>query len=100
MISGVGPRLRKALLAEFGTASAVLAAAPADLRRVQGIGAELTRRIAVAKDDIDVAAELELSAAHGINVLADSDPRYPRALQEIHDPPGVLYVRGEILPQD
>ena len=100
LISGVGPRLRKALLEEFGTASAVLAAAPSDLRRVQGIGAELTRRIAVARHEIDVQAELDLCAANGITILADDDPAYPRMLREIHDPPGILFMRGEILPQD
>ncbi len=100
MISGVGPRLRKALLEEFGTASAVLAAAPSDLRRVQGIGAELTRRIAVARTEIDVQAELALCAANKIAILTDQDPAYPRVLREIHDPPGILFMRGEILPAD
>jgi DNA processing protein len=100
MISGVGPRLRKALLERFGAAGAVLAAAPADLRRVPGIGAELARRIAAAKDAIDVQAELDLCAAHGITVLFDDGPGYPRMLREIFDPPGLLFVRGEILPPD
>lgn len=100
MISGVGPRLRKALLAEFGSAAAVLAAAPADLRQVPGIGAELTRRIAVARTEIDVQAEMDRCAAEGISILAENMPEYPRSLREIHDPPGILFVRGEIRPTD
>jgi DNA processing protein len=100
MVSGIGPRLRKALLEEFGSASAVFAAAPADLRRVQGIGAELTRRIAVAKDELDVHAELDTCAANNVTILTDTDPAYPRSLREIYDPPGVLFMRGEIRPQD
>jgi DNA processing protein len=100
LVSGVGPRLRKALLEEFGTAAAVLAAAPADLRRVPGIGAELTRRIARARDEIDVQTQLELCAAHGIRILTDHDDDYPRALREIYDPPAILFVKGQILPQD
>jgi DNA processing protein len=100
LISGVGPRLRKALLEEFGTAGAVLSAAPSDLRRVQGIGPELTRRIAVAKDDIDVQEEIERCAANRITILTESDPAYPRMLREIYDPPGILFVRGKILPPD
>jgi DNA processing protein len=100
MISGVGPRLRKALLESFGTASAVLAAAPSDLRRVPGIGAELTRRIAMARNEIDVQAALDLCAAENIGILTEGDSAYPPVLREIHDPPGVLYVRGAILPQD
>ena len=100
MISGVGPRLRKALLEEFGSAAAVLAAAPADLRQVPGIGAELTRRIALARTEIDVQAEMDRCAAEGISILAESRPEYPRSLREIHDPPGILFVRGEIRPTD
>lgn len=100
MIAGVGPRLRKGLLEEFGTASAVLAATAGDLRRVQGIGAELARRIERAKDEIDVESELSRCAAAGITILSDQDAAYPRALREIYDPPGVLFVRGEIRPPD
>ncbi|MEX0675569.1 MAG: DNA-processing protein DprA [Pirellulales bacterium] len=100
LVAGIGPRLRKALVDEFGTSSAILAAAPADLRRVQGIGAELARRIAAAKDEIDVQAELDLCAEHGIRILTDHDDDYPRALSEIYDPPAILFVRGQILPQD
>ncbi len=100
MVEGVGPRLRKALLEAFGTAAAVLSAAPADLRRVPGIGPQLTRRIAVARDEIDVEAQLALCTAGGIALLAEHDEAYPRVLREIHDPPGILFVRGQILPQD
>ncbi len=74
---GVGPRLRKALLDAFGTASAVFAAAPADVRRVPGIGSELTRRIATARDEIDVQAELDLCEAHGIRIISDACDEYP-----------------------
>ncbi len=100
LVAGVGPRLRQALLETFGTATAVLAAGPAELRRVPGIGSELTRRIAVARDEIDVQAQLDLCAAHDIRILSDQEDDYPRSLREIHDPPGILFVRGTILPQD
>ena len=54
----------------------------------------------MARDEIDVQAEFDLCAANGIAILSERDPAYPRALREIHDPPGILFVRGEILPQD
>ncbi len=100
MVSGVGPRLRKALLDTFGTAADVLAALPDDLRGVPGIGAQLARRIAAAKDEIDVQAELDLCAENDISIVADGDSDYPRSLIEIPDPPGILYVRGRLLSQD
>lgn len=100
MVEGVGPRLRKALLDEFGSATAVFAAPPSELRSVPGIGPKITQRIAVAREDIDVQAEIELCRQKNIHLLTEESENYPRALREIHDPPGVLYVRGELLPQD
>jgi DNA processing protein len=100
LISGVGPRLRKALLAKFGSSTAVLAAPTSELRRVQGIGPELTRRIAVAKDEIDVQAEIDRCVEHQIRILTEDDADYPRVLREIHDPPGILFLKGQIAPQD
>ncbi len=100
LVSGIGPRLRRALLEAFGSAKNVLDAAPSDLRRVPGIGGELTRRIAVAREEIDVQGQLDLCAQHDIKILTDEDAAYPRPLREIHDPPGILFVRGTTLPQD
>jgi DNA processing protein len=32
--------------------------------------------------------------------LTESHAQYPRLLREIHDPPSVLFVKGEWLPRD
>ena len=100
LIDGVGPRLRQVLLERFGTAAAVLAAAPSELRDVQGIGPKLTQRIAVAEQEIDAQAQIDLCAQHDIQILLETSADYPRNLREIHDPPGVLFVRGSIEPPD
>ena len=49
---------------------------------------------------IDVEAEMARCRQHGVDVLIEADDAYPRVLREIHDPPGVLFVRGELEPQD
>ena len=100
MISGVGPRIRKSLLDRFGSARAVLAAAPSELQQVQGVGPKLVRKIAEADHEIDVQAEIELCRQRNIKILVEADPDYPRSLREIHDPPGVLFVRGELKRDD
>ena len=48
------------------------------------------------------AAERELEAlqARGFEALAWTDPRYPRLLRRIHDPPFVLVERGSLAPED
>ena len=38
--------------------------------------------------------------ANRISLLHESDASYPRALQEIPDPPGVLFYTGDIQPVD
>ena len=97
---GVGPRLRKALLDHFGSAQAVNAAAPSDLRAVPGIGQKVCRSIVQARRELDIAAELADCREQGVELLAESQPGYPEWLRKIHDPPGVLFVRGQILPAD
>ncbi len=63
LVAGVGPRLHKALRDRFGTATAVLDAAPSDLRSVEGIGPKLTERIAAARREIDAERGLRRPAA-------------------------------------
>ena len=100
LVSGVGPRIRKTLLAHFGSAQAVLAAAPSDLREVPGIGAKISRAISAAAREIDVEAELAMCRERHIAVIIESDDAYPSRLKEIPDPPGVLFVRGAFAPTD
>ncbi len=100
LVVGVGPRIRRTLLERFGSAQAVFAAAPGELREVKGIGTTLLRRILDAEREIDVEAELALCRKHEICVALETDADYPRMLREIHDPPGVLFVRGELKPAD
>lgn len=100
LVSGVGPRIRQALLEFFGSAVAVFEAAPSDLRSVPGVGPKLARAIVDGKSSIDVEAELELCRSNNVAIVADGDDVYPTLLREIHDPPGVLYVRGKLVPED
>jgi DNA processing protein len=100
LVSGVGPKTRKSLLDHFGSPKAVLAAAPSELRSVQGVGPKLAGAILRARQEIDVAAEIEFCRRNGVSIVAESDAAYPRALREVHDPPGVLFVRGAIQPTD
>ncbi|MHC4178818.1 MAG: DNA-processing protein DprA, partial [Planctomycetota bacterium] len=100
MISGVGPRIRRALLERFSSARAVLAAGPSELREVQGVGPKLARSIAAAGEQIDVEQQITLCRQHGIQILTESHDQYPRMLREIHDPPGVLFVKGGLKPED
>ncbi len=49
---------------------------------------------------IDPIKEMEKLNRLKINVLILSDKNYPPILAEIADPPAILYIKGEILPED
>jgi DNA processing protein len=100
LVSGVGPILRKRLIERFGSPAAVLGARPSDLREVEGVGPKLTERIAAACEEIDAEGEIALCRERGITILIESDPQYPRPLREIPDPPGLLFIRGTMKPED
>ncbi len=100
LVTGVGPRIRRALIERFGSAQGVFAAAPSDIREVKGVGATLLGRILAADREIDVDGELARCRKHQIGILVDTDDAYPRVLREIYDPPGVLFVRGGLKPAD
>lgn len=100
LIHGVGPRLRQLLLARFGSPDAVLSAPIDALCEVQGIGRQLAQRIREAPSPETVASLLDDCHHHGIRVMTESDPDYPPMLRETATPPGVLFVRGRLLPED
>ncbi len=100
LVPGIGPRMTQALLERFGTADAVLQAAPSELREVQGIGVKLSQAIARAPSAEDVAAEIERCRQFGISLLTPQHNEYPRLLREIHDPPAVIFARGNMQPRD
>jgi len=100
MLPTIGPvRLRK-LLQVFETPERVLSAKRMQLREVEGVGNEVAEQISSWESIVDLPAELQRIKEFGATVLTQESPLYPRALREIHAPPIVLYVWGEILNRD
>jgi DNA processing protein len=58
------------------------------------------QKILEAPATVDAEAEIRLCSEQGVSLLAEDSPEYPRVLREIHDPPGVLFVFGQLQPQD
>ncbi len=100
MLPGVGPHIRQKLLEKFGSPEAIFAAPSYDLRIVERVGPKLCRAIQSAHEDINVEAEIDLCRTTGVQILPDFDNSYPRLLQELPDPPGILFVKGNFLPAD
>jgi DNA processing protein len=100
MLPTMGPvRLRK-LLQVFETPERILSARGAALRAVDGIGAEVADQILSWESVVDLPAELQRIRDFGAEVMTAESPMYPRQLREIHAPPIVLYVWGELSERD
>lgn len=100
MIRQVGPVRVRRLLDVFGSPVRVLHASERELRSVDGIGADVAESIRGWESQFDLGAELALVKDFGATVVTMGCPDYPALLREIHDPPIVLYVWGELEDRD
>jgi DNA processing protein len=101
MAEDIGPIVAKNLIDHFGSIDQVLGASPQALARAEGVGPKRAEGIRRAvRDDEAVERELGLAAEQGVRILCPLDGDYPLLLQRIHDPPLVLYLRGELLERD
>ena len=100
MLPTMGPvRLRK-LLEVFETPDRILGAKRDALRAVEGIGREVVEQITNWETLVDLPAELQRVRDFGAEVITAESPLYPTQLREIHSPPIVLYVWGELAERD
>jgi DNA processing protein len=100
MVPGVGPTIGRALLERFDSPARVLAASRGELLEVAGVGPKLAAKIIRAREDFDAVAELTLCRQASVAVVARGEPEYPPPLENIPDPPTLLYVKGSIEPRD
>src|SRR5438034_11290917 len=100
MLPTIGPvRLRK-LLQIFKEPEDILAAKRDQLRKVEGIGKDVADQISNWESIVDLPAELKRVKDFGATVITQTAPSYPKLLHEIHPPPLVLYVWGELQERD
>lgn len=100
LTDGIGPLLFSRVLVQFGDAETALGASAGRLAEIRRIGPKSAERIACARDAVEIDAEIEAAAKHGVRILCRADAEYPPGLREIADAPIVLYVKGELQPGD
>ncbi len=100
LVEGVGPLALSRLLDRFESPERVLCVSQSELQSVKGVGPKLARRIAGAREEIDVDAQLTLVREHSLGMLLPTYDNYPPMLKEIHDPPVVLFTRGHMKESD
>ncbi len=99
-VPGIGSRLRRLLLDRFGTPDGVFAASPAEIASVGRISPKLAAALHTLADDPTADDVIALCRKRSVDILLEGRDTYPSLLSRIDDPPGLLFVRGTLLPQD
>lgn len=100
LVKGLGPIIFRRLIDSFGDAERVLLAAPSELRKISGVGVELIKQITDEGTEREATELLEDCGANGIQIISCEQDVYPRLLNEITDPPIVLFQKGQLMPSD
>lgn len=98
-VMGIGPARLRALLDYFGDIVTAWEADAADLRAA-GLDRRSLANLLAARRSLDLEQELERLEQIAATVLTWESPDYPLNLRNVYDPPPVLYVRGQLLPED
>ncbi|MBN1953503.1 MAG: DNA-processing protein DprA [Anaerolineae bacterium] len=99
LVQGIGPIRLRALIDAFGDVERAWHA-PADALRHIGLDQRSRQSFLTTRAQVDLAREVERVKAAGVQVLTWDTPGYPQLLWEIPAPPPVLFIRGELAPED
>ena len=99
-VPGIGDVLYRRLIEKFGSPHAVLAATEAELFAIEGIRHQAVRAIRGSVDMTPIEKEFDRLEQNGVHVVTIHDRGYPERLKQIHDPPPLLFLKGELLPED
>lgn len=100
LIQGVGSKTVRFLIDVLGSAESVLNATPSELEKIDGLSTKLQSSLLQKQLGCPLKRELELIHEYGCHIVTYYDEAYPPLLKEIDTPPLLLYVRGELKPED
>ena len=99
LVKGIGAVRMKRLIAFFGEAHAAWHASPAMLAKA-GLSQRIIDNFVQLRKDVDLDKIMHDLAGQAVQVITWLDGDYPSRLKEIDAPPPVLYVRGDLRPED
>lgn len=100
LIQGVGLKTVQVLRDVFGTAERTLRATADELMKIDGLSPAMCDLLIRKPVLYPIERELELINEYGCQVLTLYDDAYPLHLKQIDTPPLVLYIKGELTPED
>jgi DNA processing protein len=99
LVKGIGPVRLEMLLNYFGDIRSAWDARPYQLLAA-GLSETLLTRLIEIRNQVGLDELVEKIHLQGISVLTWVDPDYPDRLREIDQSPFVLYLKGDIKPED
>jgi len=99
LIPGIGRVKYAQLESHFGGLEGAWKASEADLRQA-GLDSSPIHTISLWRPRISLDDEMEKLDRHGVKAVTCHDAEYPSRLKEIYDYPPILYIRGNLLPED
>ena len=100
MVPGLGPRLLANLLQHFGSAAEAIRADTEALCRVTGIHVKTASSIKLSRDHRELDELVHWCQHHDTAICFRGEDHYPQPLEDLDDPPPVLFIRGDYLASD
>jgi DNA processing protein len=98
-IPGIGPVRFGALERAFDSLADAWTA-PKSALMAAGLSSRAATKLVAGRPDVDPDGELGRLYEAGVRVLTVRDEGYPPRLKEVHARPLVLFVKGDVLPED
>jgi DNA processing protein len=83
----------------FGKLDKAWNAGPGDFKQA-GLDSNTIKAIQTLRPQIDLDTEMEKLEKNDVKAFTYHDSEYPARLKEIYDYPPLIYVKGELIPQD
>ncbi|MGQ9628632.1 MAG: DNA-processing protein DprA [Anaerolineae bacterium] len=99
IVPGIGSVRFRALLERFGSAARAWHASPQELKQL-GLDNRVVNNLLEARTKLSLEKEMEKIRRTKARVITWDDEEYPPHLKNIYAPPPLLYIKGEIRPED
>jgi DNA processing protein len=99
LVKGIGAVRFQTVLNYFGDPQ-IAWGAPTEALREAGLNDKIIENLVKTREQVDLDRLWDQMEAKGISVITSQDENYPKRLNEIDQPPPVLYMQGEIVEND
>lgn len=99
LINGIGAARGNRVVNYFDSMKNAWEASESELVRA-GVEESILKEIVKVRKEINLDLEMKKLEEAGIDLITIKDKNYPKMLKEIYNPPFLLYIRGELKPED